>query len=118
MVVKNPTNADEVSLSAAADSRSDRPTLDSENVLEIIGDEYASDILDELSGGKRTANELVDVTGASKPTIYRRLGTLENAGLVTSGMVIDSDGHHKKQYHLTTDSITVEFDNRISVSAN
>jgi predicted transcriptional regulator len=113
-----PQNASDVSPPDTVQPDGDDPdqTLDA-SILDTIGDEHTTRIINALSGGAKTAPALASVTGASRPTVYRRLGTLEEAGLVDSSLTIDADGHHKKQYTLGATSLTVDLTNQLAVTA-
>jgi HTH domain. len=55
----------------------------------------------------RTGRELVEATNVSKATVYRRLDRLQAAGIVDARLKLDTDGHHRKQFHTTAESIQV-----------
>lgn len=80
-----------------------------EELLELLGDEYAACILETVVEQPRTGREIVEATDISKATTYRRLERLENAGLVESTMQLDEDGHHCKQFHAIVQSVQVGF---------
>lgn len=80
-----------------------------EELLELLGDEYASRILETVVEQPRTGREIVEATGVSKATAYRRLERLENAALVDSTMKLDEDGHHCKQFHAIVQSVQIGF---------
>lgn len=77
-------------------------------VLTLLDDEYAESILDALRDGPRPAQDLVDACDASRPTVYRRLDTLEAAGVVSSHTALHPDGHHRKEFALAVDALTLE----------
>jgi len=77
-------------------------------LLEILGDEYARRILALLVERPRTGRELSDATDMSRPTVYRRLETLRDSGLVRSEVEFDPNGHHRKRFHAAVSG--VEFD--------
>jgi DNA-binding transcriptional ArsR family regulator len=78
-------------------------------LLELLGDEYTQRVLTALGDQVRTCQEIISATDVSKPTVYRRLGRLEEAGLVETTQRVDPDGHHCKQYHAVVEEIDVEF---------
>jgi predicted transcriptional regulator len=47
---------------------------------------------------------------ASRLTAYRRLNSLESAGLIESTVALDADGHHRKRFHVVVDSANLTFD--------
>lgn len=80
-----------------------------EELLALLGDEYTQRVLGALGDQARTGQEISTATDISKPTVYRRLGRLQEAGLVETTRRIDPDGHHCKQYHAVVETIDVEF---------
>lgn len=79
-------------------------------LLDLLGDEYTSRILEALSVEPRPARELVSVCDMSRPTVYRRLDRLEDHDLVSTDTTIDSDGHHRKLFATTFERVTIELD--------
>jgi len=105
--LRPPTNDD-----PSADRRdgSDGPTDDASEVavdelLSLLGDEYACDILRALADEPRPARALIEECGMSRPTVYRRLDRLTDAGLVEARTAIARDGHHRKEFSLVVDEI-------------
>jgi DNA-binding transcriptional ArsR family regulator len=91
--------------------------VSSSEYLDLLGDEYARRILSALVDEPMTGRELIDTTDISKPTVYRRLSRLEEAGLVASEQKLDLDGHHCKQFRSVVEGIDFEFgENGICVS--
>jgi ArsR transcriptional regulator. len=84
--------------------------VEADELLELLGDEYTYRVFEAVVEEPRTGRELIDATGASKATVYRRLDELEEVGLVESTMSIASDGNHCKQFHTTVTSVEVSFD--------
>lgn len=85
------------------------PTVPAEELLELLGDEYTRSVLQAITDQPRTGREIIDATDASKPTVYRRLDRLEDAGLVETTQRLDPDGHHCKQFHVVIDGLDFEF---------
>lgn len=77
-------------------------------ILDLLGDEYTSRILEALSVEPRPARELVSVCDMSRPTVYRRLDRLEDHDLVSTDTTIDEDGHHRKVFETTLERVTIE----------
>ncbi|MXV63940.1 helix-turn-helix domain-containing protein [Natronorubrum sp. JWXQ-INN-674] len=91
--------------------RSDRDSAETaSSVLELLGDEYAREILRAVADRSRTAGEAAEVASVSEPTAYRHLHRLENAGLVTSQFVLDPNGHHYKRYSAAFEEAVLRFD--------
>lgn len=79
-----------------------------EDLLSLFGDEYACDILRALRDCPMAARELVEATGMSRPTAYRRLDRLTDAGLVEETLQVASDGHHRTEFQLAVESVEFE----------
>ncbi|MFT4947774.1 MAG: putative transcriptional regulator, partial [Natronomonas sp.] len=94
-------------LSATEHSRTDEED-DEQGLLELLGDEYTRRVLAAVTEQPRCGNEVIDAADVSKATAYRRLGELEEAGLVDSEMVFDPDGHHHERFHAVVESIDIE----------
>lgn len=84
----------------------DRPTAAAaDDLLALLGDEYACDILRALAEGPLPARDLIERHGMSRTTVYRRLDRLTDAGIVDSRLRPASDGHHRREFHLAVDEI-------------
>jgi DNA-binding transcriptional ArsR family regulator len=103
-----PTTPD--SVASTASEQSHQRTVEADELLELLGDEYTYRVFEAIVEEPRTGRELVDATDFSKPTVYRRLQDLEETGLVDSTMNIASDGNHCKQFHAVVSSLEVSFD--------
>lgn len=97
---------------------SDEPAVDVTEVLSLLSDEYARELLGVLSEESFSARELVDRLDISRATVYRRLDRLESAGVPETSMCINPDGHHRKCFHvvveqmqplLDSEGVTLEF---------
>ena len=75
-----------------------------EELLELLGDEYACALVCALEEGPATAGELLDRCEMSRPTVYRRLNALTDAGIVDSQ---SSDGKQGTTYRLVVDCFEV-----------
>jgi len=82
---------------------SDEPTVDVPEVLSLLSDEYARELLSVLGKESLSARELVDRLDMSRATIYRRLDRLESAGVLESSMCLDPDGHHRKCFQVVVE---------------
>lgn len=92
-----PESADDPRIEACAD-----------DLLELLGDEYARRVLEAVTPGPRTAQEVVEAVDVSTPTAYRRLDRLERAGLVEATTVPNADGHHCTRYWAVVEDVHVE----------
>ena len=91
--------------------------VSSAEYLELLGDEYTRRVLSMILDEPRTGREIIEASGISKPTVYRRLSRLEEAGLVATEQKLDLDGHHCKQFRAVVEAIDFEFrENGIRVS--
>jgi DNA-binding transcriptional ArsR family regulator len=99
---------------ADADADAERDPI---AVLELLDAEYTRSILEAIRRESKPARALGEQCGASRPTVYRRLNRLRDAGLVETDMVYDSDGHHRTVFEATFESVSVDVtDDGLSVS--
>jgi DNA-binding transcriptional ArsR family regulator len=99
----------------AADSGSDAEaricqSVDSDELLAALGDDYARRIVTLLSDESLPAREIVERLEVSRPTVYRRLNRLQEIGVVSSSMDYDPDGHHRQRFGIAVDRVTLSFD--------
>ncbi|WP_181692540.1 response regulator transcription factor [Natronomonas sp. LN261] len=80
------------------------------DVLDALGDEKARRCCSVLNGEVKSAREVANLTGYSLPTVYRRLNTLRQAGLIESRTRIDPGGDHHEVFVTIAERITVELD--------
>lgn len=79
-----------------------------DEVLTLVADEYAKEILIHLSEERLSAAELDEVCRAAESTVYDRLTRLEDVGLVTEHLHVDPNGHHRHVYGIRVDAVRVE----------
>jgi len=103
-----PTSPD--STAATTSEQVPEQTVPADELLELLGDEYTYRVFEAVVEQSRTGRELIEATGASKATVYRRLDDLEEAGLVESTLDIASDGNHCKRFHAVVTAMQVSFD--------
>lgn len=96
----------------ASDERSgDADEVSTAVLLELLGDEYTRSALRAVADEPLSGTEVADRTSMSKPTAFRRLNRLEEAGLVTVRQHIDTEGgHHHKVYEARLDTLEVELE--------
>ena len=99
MVTSPPT------LSPSQESPSDDRSVDPEQLLTLLGDEYTRAIIDALGTESLPAREIASRTEISRPTVYRRLDRLEAAGVVEPTMTVDPDGHHRQAFEIVIDGL-------------
>ncbi len=86
--------------------------------LDLLADDYARSLLTVLAAGPRRGRGLVADCEGSRATVYRRLGSLVDAGLVRTETVLDPDGHHCREFLLARDNLTVTVeDGALTVTA-
>jgi predicted transcriptional regulator len=95
----------------------DRCEVESTQLLALLGDEHAIQILQTLGEAAAPAREIAEEVGVSRTTVYRRLDRLEEAGLVQASMKYSPDGHHKQQYEVAVDRVQLDIaDGSLEVS--
>ena len=80
------------------------------DVLNALGDKKARRCCDVLSGEPKNAREVANLTDYSLPTVYRRLNTLRQAGLIESRTQIDPGGDHYEAFTMVAERVTVDLD--------
>lgn len=93
------------SVSGRHDDAADTPDVAFDELLDLLGDEYACEILQALAGGPMPARALADRCDMSRPTVYRRLDRLTTAGVVASRLRPAADGHHRQEFRLVVDEV-------------
>jgi predicted transcriptional regulator len=78
---------------------------DADSILDLLADPYARKILTAANEEPMTAKTLSRVCDASLPTIYRRVATLDEHGLIEEQTVVDPDGSHRSVYRTTVESV-------------
>jgi predicted transcriptional regulator len=78
-----------------------------EDILDAIGDAYARDVLAALCREPRSATELAAELGHSRQTVYRRIDSLTDHGLVSSRTRIADDGNHHEVYDSNFDGVLI-----------
>lgn len=80
-------------------------------VLGLLDDDVARTILIETSIQPMSADELCTHCDVSPPTIYRRIGQLQEHDLLEVRQQLDPDGHHYKTYVARLEGVSVELEN-------
>jgi len=81
---------------------------DPTDLLSLLNAEYTQSILEAIQRESKSARAIAEECGASRPTVYRRLNALEEAGLVDAGMALDADGHHRTVFETTLEAVSVD----------
>lgn len=87
----------------------DETTIDGREALRLLSDSHARRVLDELDDDRLSASELAERLDSSRATVYRRLDSLESAGLVRSSIGVRADGHHRQRYRIAVDRVRLGF---------
>jgi DNA-binding transcriptional ArsR family regulator len=100
------------------DRRSEEPTPDSDGdcgpsatqLVDLLGDEYTRQVLETIADEPMGGREIAETTSISRPTVYRRLNRLEEAGLVETGMELCPNGNHHKQFQAVLEMASFQLD--------
>ncbi|WP_436909123.1 ArsR/SmtB family transcription factor [Halosimplex marinum] len=92
--------------------------LSTDELLELLDAAYTRAILEAIRTEPKPARAIAEACGASRPTVYRRLNRLRDAGLVETDLACDADGHHRTVFEASFESVTIGFtDDGLSVTA-
>jgi predicted transcriptional regulator len=86
------------------------PSVSDADLLDLLGDEYTREVLEAVIDQPRSGRAVAETTSVSKPTAFRRLNELDDAGLVRTELCLDGDGHHHKEYRAVVTDIAIELD--------
>lgn len=84
--------------------------LSPEELLAILGDDLARQVLRHVAKDPLPAKVLADRMGVARSTVYSRLNRLETAGLVESSMSYHPDGHHRRRFVARIEELHVSLD--------
>ncbi len=93
--------------SASESAERSAPTARVDELLGLLSDEYACRILCALDDEPLSADEIVAQCEMSRPTAYRRLEQLTDAGIVDAQSAASTDGHHKREFRRTLGGLSV-----------
>ena len=77
-------------------------------ILQLLGDDYARQILLAADQEPRTAKELSRICDVSLATVYRRISALQDNGLVEDHSTVADDGSHHRVFETTLEELHVE----------
>ncbi|GAA0668691.1 ArsR/SmtB family transcription factor [Natronoarchaeum mannanilyticum] len=80
-------------------------TIDVDELLAVLAEEYTEEILAALGEESAPAREIAESAGTSRPTVYRRLNRLVEVGAVETTMVPSPGGQRRKEFRLVLDEI-------------
>ena len=79
-------------------------------LLDVLSDEYARDILAATSVKPMSAQQLADECEMSKPTVYRRVERLQAHGLLDEQTRVRTSNNHYSVYTATLSEVSIELD--------
>lgn len=79
-------------------------------VVELLGDEHVRTILTATSAEPRSAGELSERCGISPSNVYRRLGELQEEGLLSEQTRPRADGNHESVYTARLGAFELRFE--------
>ncbi|MEE6208926.1 winged helix-turn-helix domain-containing protein [Salarchaeum sp. III] len=88
-------------------THSDSEELTSGELLDLFGDEYTRRVYEAVAEEPRSGRAVAEAADVSRPTAYRRLNDLSDAGLVRTEMVIRDDGHHLERFEAVAESLSI-----------
>lgn len=104
--------AENVSSPASTDVPPESPDDD---LLDALGDTVSRDVLLACKRSPMTADELAEDCGVSESTIYRRLETLSELGLVERSQRVDAPS--KTCYETVVDGLSIHLGDELRVEA-
>ncbi|MFB6107624.1 MAG: winged helix-turn-helix domain-containing protein [Haloplanus sp.] len=90
--------------------RTEATDLTTAELLDLFGDEYTRRVYDAVAEQPRSGRDVSETADVSRPTAYRRLNDLRDAGLVRAEMTICGDGHHRERFEAVPTSLSVSLD--------
>lgn len=84
---------------------------DVQDILDILSDANSRRILDEISAGALTANEISDACNTPLSTTYRKIDELTHTGLVEQQIRHRRSGKHASEYVRAVDDIVISLSN-------
>lgn len=77
-------------------------------MIALLDDACARTILTLTNDRPMSATELIERCDPSRPTVYRRLDELTEAGLLAERTRLDPDGDHHREYVARLDRFCIE----------
>ncbi|MFC6865085.1 ArsR/SmtB family transcription factor [Halomicroarcula sp. GCM10025817] len=87
--------------------RVENDDLTTAELFDLFGDEYTRRVYEAVAEQPRSGREIADAADVSRPTVYRRLNDLRDAGLVRTEMTICEDGHHRDRFEAVNTSLSL-----------
>jgi DNA-binding transcriptional ArsR family regulator len=79
-------------------------------LLDLFGNEYTREVFAAVAERPRGGRAVAEAADVSRPTAYRRLNELRDAGLVKTEMVVSEDGHHRERFEAVADGVSISID--------
>lgn len=80
----------------------------SNGAFSVFCSDFVCDILVATRSEPHSAQELAEYCDTSLPTVYRRVNTLVDRGLLEEELQVDADGDHYKVYTSNLDYVRLE----------
>lgn len=85
----------------------DECDVEVQELLSLLSDEYALEILGAISERSLAAAEIAEKLEISRATVYRRLDRLVSAGVVDASLEREPGGIHRQRYQTTLDKVVL-----------
>ncbi|MEF8780336.1 MAG: winged helix-turn-helix domain-containing protein [Haloferacaceae archaeon] len=93
----------ETKTSSVENQRDDGSTSATWDLVTLLNDEYAREILTAITDEAKPAREIAEECGVSRPTVYRRLDRLLEVGLIEEREQPTHSGRHRKRFRVAAD---------------
>lgn len=87
-------------------------SVDTDELLALLGDEYTRTILSTVGEDSLPAREIANRSDISRATVYRRINRLEAAGVVEEVMSIHPEGQHRREFKIAHNHIELSLADR------
>ncbi|WP_254829396.1 helix-turn-helix domain-containing protein [Haloglomus salinum] len=77
-------------------------------LFEVLADDHSRQILLAADGEPKTAKTLSEYCDVSLATVYRRVATLQDHGLLEERSTVDDDGSHRRRFVTTLEELHVD----------
>lgn len=77
-------------------------------LFDVLADDHARQILLAADGEPKTAKALSERCDVSLATVYRRVATLQDHGLLEERSTVDDDGSHRRRFVTTLEELHVD----------
>jgi len=84
--------------------------LTTAELFDLFGDQYTRRVYEAVAEEPRCGRAVAEAADVSRPTAYRRLNDLRDAGLVRTERTICMEGHHREQFEAVAATISVSVD--------